>query len=219
MSEESFDYVMNGQFRFANPKKWNNPFESLMVEGDYSKLDFQQPVTYAVCFTQLHNSEAHWKIYTNSPNNCLRIEYDLGKLIDTLFFKYGEKFYIGEVFYDLIEKSIKSIGSKRSKYHRLAIPKSFNDNDYVVLLLLKRRAFKWEKEIRIIILDKHKQEDYCVISFNPIMAKLFIKSIQISPTVTTEEVERLRDKYNEWWNNLICQRYFCHFLREKGLNN
>lgn len=34
------------------------------------------------------------------------------------------------------------------------------------------------------------------------MAKLFIKSIQISPTATKKEIERLKKKYNNWWNNL-----------------
>ena len=77
MSEESFDYIMKGEFRFRNPKGWIDPFEKIMVEGDYSKLNYQQPATYAACFTKLSNSEAHWQMYTNEKEICVRVEFDM----------------------------------------------------------------------------------------------------------------------------------------------
>lgn len=202
MSEESFDYIMKGEFRFRNPKGWIDPFEKIMVEGDYSKLNYQQPATYAACFTKLSNSEAHWQMYTNEKEICVRVEFDMENFIGALMLGGAEQFYIGNVSYDLFERSIKAIGSKRSKYHKIAIPRNFNDNDYVDLLLLKRPAFKWEEETRIVILNDGEQNDFCKLSYNSEIAKKFIKSIQISPLASTKEVERLTNKYSAIWKKM-----------------
>lgn len=195
MSEESFDYILKGQFRFRNPKGWIDPFEKIMVEGNYDKLEYKKPATYAACFTKLSNSEAHWRMYTNEKQICVRVEFDMENFIGALMFGGVEQFFIGNVSYDLLERSIKAIGSKRSKYHKIAIPENFGDKDYIDLLLLKRPAFKWEEETRIVILNNGEQNDSCALCYNPEMAKTFIKSIQISPLTSGEEEARLRKKY------------------------
>ena len=151
MSEESFDYILKGQFRLNNPIRWKDPFEKIMVEGNYDKLEYKKPATYAACFTKLSNSEAHWRMYTNEKQICVRVEFDMENFIGALMLGGAEHFFIGNVSYDLLERSIKAIGSKRSKYHKIAIPENFMDNDYVDLLLLKRPAFKWEEETRIVL--------------------------------------------------------------------
>ena len=207
MSEESFDYIVNGEFRFNNPKGWIDPFEKIMVEGDYSKLNYQQPATYAACFTKLSNSEAHWRMYTNEKQICVRVEFDMENFIGALMLGGAEQFFIGNVSYDLLERSIKAIGSKRSKYHKIAIPKNFGDKDYIDLLLLKRPAFKWEEETRIVILNNGKQNDSCALCYTPEMAKTFIKSIQISPLASDKEVERLRNNYLDIWQKLKGEGY------------
>ena len=218
MSEESFDYILKGQFRFNNPIRWKDPFEKIMVEGDYNKLEYKKPATYAACFTKLSNSEAHWRMYTNEKQICVRVEFDMENFIGALMLGGAEQFFIGNVSYDLLERSIKAIGSKRSKYHKIAIPENFMDNDYVDLLLLKRPAFKWEEETRIVILNKDKQNDFCNLSYNSEMAKTFIKSIQISPLTSDEEVERLRNKYFDIWQKLEGRGYDFDFSKSKLYN-
>lgn len=64
--------------------------------------------------------------------------------------------------------------------------------------MIKRPAFKWEEETRIVILNNGKQNDSCALCYNPEMAKTFIKSIQISPLASDEEEARLRKKYYDF---------------------
>lgn len=215
MSEESFYYILKGQFRFNNPIRWKDPFEKIMVEGDYTKLKYQKPATYAACFTKLSNSEAHWRMYTNEKQICVRVEFDMKNFIGALMFGGAEQFFIGNVSYDLLERSIKAIGSKRSKYHKIAIPEKFMDNNYIDLLLLKRPAFKWEEETRIVILNNYEQNDFCTLCYNPEMATTFIKSIQISPLASGEEEKRLRNKYLDIWRKIKGSDYGFNFSKSK----
>jgi hypothetical protein len=207
---------MKGEFRFRNPKGWIDPFEKIMVEGDYTKLKYQKPATYAACFTKLSNSEAHWRMYTNEKQICVRVEFDMENFIGALMLGGAEQFFIGNVSYDLLERSIKAIGSKRSKYHKIAIPKNFGDNDYIDLLLLKRPAFKWEEETRIVILNNGEQNDLCTLCYDSKIAKTFIKSIQISPLASDEEEARLRKKYFDIWQKLKGSDYDYDFNFSKS---
>lgn len=217
MSEDSFDYILEGQFRFNNPIRWKDPFEKIMVEGDYTKLKYQKPATYAACFTKLSNSEAHWRMYTNEKQICVRVEFDMENFIGALMLGGVEQFFIGNVSYDLPERSIKAIGSK-SKYHKIAIPENFGDKDYIDLLLLKRPAFKWEEETRIVILNNGEQNDSCTLCYNSEVATTFIKSIQISPLASDEEEKRLRNKYLNIWQKLKGRDDDFNFSKSKLYN-
>ena len=90
--------------------------------------------------------------------------------------------YIGNVSY-LEEGDISGIGSKNGKYHGIAVPDEFSQEDYVDLLLLKRHSFKWETETRVIVLIDGMQCEY----------------IEIDPNASAEEVERFEKKYELWW--------------------
>ena len=206
MSEEAFDYIMKGCFKFNNPANWWDPFESLMVNGDYSDLGYNKPATYVACFSRLASSEAHWKMYKRNLNEtCVRVEFDMTNFIGT--FNLGEVFdtqshiYIGDVSYDLAEKSILSLG-KTSKYHKQAVPSPFTEKDYVDLLLLKRKPYKWEEEARMVVLRNEPQQNELFLCFDPSIAKTFIKSIKIEPNKKDDRYKELYKKYKEWWDSL-----------------
>lgn len=206
MSEEAFDYIMTGSFKFNNPANWWDPFESLMVNGNYDDLGYNKPATYVACFSRLANSEAHWKMYKKTLREaCIRVEFDMMNFIGA--FSLGEVFdqpshlYVGDVSYDLDERSILAIG-KTSKYHKQAVPFPFTEKDYVDLLLLKRKSFKWEEESRLVVLKDEPQQDALYLYFDPSMAKSFIKSIQIEPNKKDYRYKRLYKKYREWWDSL-----------------
>ena len=204
MSEKAFDFIMEGQFRFRNPTLWDDPFEKLIVNGDYTQLSYEQPATYAACFTRLSNGDAHWKMYKDKDKEdlCIRVEFDMNNFIGMLalscVFDIDINLYIGNVSY-LEEGDISGIGSKSGKYHGIAVLDKFSQEDYVDLLLLKRHSFKWEEETRVIVLADGEQGEYMNLCFSPKMAKTFIKSIEINPNASAEEVERFEKKYELWW--------------------
>lgn len=191
---------MAGQFRFRNPALWTDPFEKLMVNGDYTQLSYEQPATYAACFTSLSNGDAHWKMYNEDKKGLsIRVEFDMNSFIGMLalscVFDIDINLYIGNVSY-LEEGDISGIGSKSGKYHGIAVLDKFSQEDYVDLLLLKRHSFKWEEETRVIVLADGEQGEYMNLCFSPKMAKTFIKSIEINPNASAEEVERFEKNMN-----------------------
>ncbi len=204
MSEKAFDFIMKGQFRFRNPALWFDPFEKLMVEGDYTQLSYERPATYAACFTRLSNGDAHWKMYNDNEDLCIRVEFDMNNFIGVLALScvlyIDINLYIGNVSY-LEEGDIAGIGSKSGKYHGIAVPDKFSQEDYVDLLLLKRHPFKWEEETRVIVLTDGEQGEYMNLCFSPEIAKTFIKSIEINPKASEKEMERLESKYRSWWED------------------
>lgn len=44
-----------------------------MVEGDYTQLSYERPATYVACFTRLSNGDAHWKMYNDNEDLCIRV--------------------------------------------------------------------------------------------------------------------------------------------------
>lgn len=207
MSEEDLDYILDGSFLFKNPSSWWDPFESLMVNGDYSNLGFSKPATYVACFSKLARSEAHWKMYKrNLRKPYIRVEFDMKNFIGALclasVLDNQSHLYVGNVYYGLRETSIKAIAKKSSKYHKVAIPSNFEEKNYVDLLLLKRQSFKWEEETRIIILSQTEQQETLFLRYDPKLAKSFIKSIQIEPNKSNSTFHRLQKKYKEKWDSL-----------------
>jgi len=203
MSMEALTYILKGRFMFKNPALWWDPYEKLMVNGDYHKLGFDKPATYAACFTELNNSEAHWKMYTFGKGPCIRVEFNLTNLIGAFcmaeIFEQPSRFYLSNVSYDLNERSIKAIGKRTSKHHSTAVPLPFTNDNYADLLMLKRKSFQWEKESRIIILQETEQAEELYLCYDKDIAKQFIKSIQIAPTCKPTKFRKLKKEIEKLW--------------------
>lgn len=199
ISEQSLSYLFKGSFMLKNPATWWDPYEKIMVNGDYSAINFVRPATYVACFTMLSNGEAHWKMYTKGDERCFRVEFDLNNLIGAFClaepFSAGPNLYVGDVSYDLPSHSIQAIGKKKSKYHKIAFPVPFKAEDYIDLLLLKRRPFRWEEESRLILVTYGEQKDVTSLCYTPDIVRSFIKSIEVDPRCDSHEFKRIKSKY------------------------
>lgn len=143
---------------FANPAEWKDPFEKRFIEAEYLKNDKKykflwKDKVFCICMTQTSTSEAYWNTYSSQQ---IGVEFKISKqkLLDELL-NYTNEYdiYIGKVEYMKtadIQKSISKIPFKQSIG-------SINIEDKLLaakLLLLKRNAYKYEDEIRIIIVKK-----------------------------------------------------------------
>lgn len=210
MSIKAFDEILDGRFHIKNPATWWDPFEKIMVNGDYSRLKYCQPATYAACFTKLSRSEAHWKMY-NDNNDTVRIGFDIGEVVHA-FIDYTPdelswKVFVGNVSYDLAERSIKALGNTKSKYHADAVPTPFADGDYADLLLLKRKAFKWEEELRVLVLVEGEQQESRSLILDAERRSKLIKSIQFNPKCSDADWQELEKKYRELWHSVTGDSY------------
>ena len=143
----------------AAPSLWEDPYEKLFINAQYGtrkKHDdyLYKDQVYCTCFTNNASSEAQWKNYVKSG---LAICFTVSRSdLITALEKYASqnldcKIFIGKVEYKTTDKI---------KKHSLALLLGANYNNrpnYLVeLLFLKRNAFKFEDETRIVIVTKEK---------------------------------------------------------------
>ena len=145
---------------FSNPStKWSDPYEKLFLDSKYlisgtkeDKYPLKNRV-FCFCLTPASSSEAAWKVYGYAT----KFSIDTAKLVRILE-EHTKDYdvYIGKVNY----KSTSSL--KRDSVLKLTglSKESFisSDEAWVRLLLLKRTAFKYEEEIRIILVPKEKDQ-------------------------------------------------------------
>ena len=149
---------------FANPSKWKDPFEKRFLEAKYIKNGKEvrfnwKGKVFCTCLTQTQTSEAYWNIYSQ---NSIGIEFRIYReqLLEELK-KYDAtyKIFIGRAEYlktSDIEKDLKDIPFNPAMTPDVKI----NSDIYASrLFLLKRVAFKYEDEIRIILVKKNATKE------------------------------------------------------------
>lgn len=152
--------MKDGELWFSNPStKWSDPYEKLFLDSKYlipgtkeDKYHLKNRV-FCSCLTPVGLSEAAWKVYGYAT----KFSIDATKLVQVLEEHTRDyDIYIGKVKY----KSASSL--RRDSVLKLTglSKESFisSDEAWVRLLLLKRTAFKYEEEIRIILVSKKEKE-------------------------------------------------------------
>lgn len=142
----------------VKPELWDDPFENLMlkipIKGYKSTL---MKRGYGQCWSLNAESDAMWRIYSPEKNG-VKIKTTINNLFRSLYSAQTQyasfSCYIGKVKY-YPKKDINQIISDRISGRRL-----FNGNiGQARSLLFKRRAFRHEREIRLIFLDPHNKSD------------------------------------------------------------
>lgn len=155
--ENALRTLSSNELWFANPSTWKDPFEKRFLDAEYVDIDEEDKSipygerTYCMCVTQTPTSEAYWNTYSREQIGIklLFFRNELLKQLEAYTDAYD--IYIGKVEYmltpDILKKKISEIPLSAP------IPTSTKDL-YVRLLLLKRIAYKYEDEIRIILIKK-----------------------------------------------------------------
>lgn len=134
------------------PKKWQDPFENIilkskvkMATGEIGKFASHDNV-YGQCWTLESASDAIWQIYSREQN-AVRVRTTVGKLIDSLRSVHRDladvSYFIGRVEY-LTERRLREFG-------RTIFKKDITPEAVARSLLVKRRAYKHENEVRLIL--------------------------------------------------------------------
>lgn len=194
--ENALKTIKNGLW-FAKPSIWPDPFErrfyaaKCFVNGN---VELENPLIdrfLCCCMTSKKTSEAHWKTYSQEQ---IGIQFQINRSKLYLFLcclPQNYHIFIGKVQYqnrDEIENPItkNSFLGKNFNYN--------NNEDLAKLLLLKRKAFDYEKEIRIIIKnDKKKKYLLNGIALNPKEINFLdiVDTIRIAPTCPNETSDYL----------------------------
>lgn len=189
--------LIHKELWFANPSEWHDPYEKKFIESKYNEngrnQDFQlKGKIFCTCLTQTATSEAHWNQYSGGKIG-VQFQIDRKKLLDVLNSKCKKyHVYIGKVMY-LSTKEIEDVDICKSKYIKEIKYLGDKNEKWVRLLLLKRKAFEYENEIRIILIEKSKSSKerkginikYSTKN-NPIQDTDLFKVIKIDPN--TDEI-------------------------------
>lgn len=191
--------MKNHQLWFANPTIWSDPFEKRFIEAQYKvgaasrKFTWKDRV-YCACFTNVASNEAAWKVYTDKS---LGVEFAVNReeLINALDAYSANNphhnIYIGKVEY-MQTKNIRKADVNNIPFNPTPAGGYTTAEFKARLLMLKRMAFSYENEIRIIIVRPDISK---VVGIQVPFAdsNLMFKSITLDPNMgelTTEVLKK-----------------------------
>lgn len=191
---ELFNKNQNG---LVTPDQWEDPFESLILKSNFVLADgtpakFSNPekMSAAQCWSLHRASDAMWRIYSKDKQS-VRIRTTIRKLFNSLYDSVDasekHKCFIGKVDY-LRQDQIINFGNTVFR----------GDGPLSVMLakslLIKRRAFQHENEIRLIFMPTNFDSDLFFYDINP---HELIEQIMTDPRLDKSESNLLKQKIIE----------------------
>lgn len=173
---------------FANPATWKDPFEKRFLDARYTKsgkeVSFHwKDRVFCSCLTQTITSEAFWNTYSRGEIG-VELRVDREKLLEELS-RYSDdyKIFIGKAEYlktEEIRRGLRDIPFDPALPYNVKL----NSDEFAArLFLLKRKAFSYEDEVRIIIVKKSgTKEDGIGLHYQCENTSLF-KQIVLDPSL------------------------------------
>lgn len=192
--------ISNSNFWFSNPSEWEDPFEKLFIEAKYKyngqNYDFPfKNQLFCFCITEEDNSLASWKAYSDDQIT-IRFQINTKEFVSLLELQTDFQVYIGKVRY----LATKQINGKTGPVN-FDLKNLFNNElpykNKLDLLLLKRYAFRYEKEYRIILVSKSitERKKGIVVPYNPNLIHELISEIKIGPSKDVQLVQNLKNQF------------------------
>lgn len=236
------DLIKNKRLCLVKPSLWDDPFENFILkakgklnDGRVVEFDNIRNQFYGACWTLKDECDGLWRNYTNSEckkcsfckwlnrhgnaNVSVKVKTTVGKLMSA-FYDMDNPFHslcywIGKVEY-LSDKQI-----TEALYNGF---KSITDNtgvDIVRTLLIKRKAFEYEQEVRMIFMrpDNSSGTDFSKVNNKWNSGNLFF--LKVDPHNLIDEIEfdpwcdpqTYQDKINELGGTFIGR------VKQSGLYN
>lgn len=196
------EWFETGRYPLLSPDKWEDPFEKLLKEAVFPS-DQEVPYTkgqmFGLCLTRDGISDALWRVYSPIQYG-IRVRTTperLAKAISDAPELAGGRTFIGEVEYSYSTALVQH--AKEIREQLIAT----QDTALVArTMLLKRKPFAYEKEVRVIHLTNQQASSDGKLFFS-IDPHEVIQSILIDPRAPEYRFKAL-------------QRYFAHVAEFKG---
>lgn len=198
--QRAIDFLQTGQFSFVEPTAWADPYEKRFYLANYKNINYQPKQLFCTCFTSKIANEAAWKMYRADGGGIaartIRFDFRRSVLLKSLDQHSDMKFYLGCVNYAYTTKRIDELHKKTSPEY-VHFFKDFSDEKFMDLLLIKRKAFEYESEIRLFMIPKERkristtpgEEGYQIrtVAFDKTILKELITQINVDPSCSTIE--------------------------------
>lgn len=192
-----FELFENKQNVLVKPKMWEDPFENFILQsnvklstGQLATLDIRDQL-YGQCWTLHSASDAMWRIYS-PKGNAVRIRSTVQALAESLGRACGSLSYV-EAFIGRVKylPSKRLIQYANDAFQAATIPYS---RMFAQTLLVKRPAFKHEREVRLIFLSSNPdsaKDDLYAYGVDP---HTLIDQMMIDPRLSLTAVNALREE-------------------------
>ncbi|MBP5406933.1 hypothetical protein J6Z19_07275 [bacterium] len=160
--------ITKNEIVFVSPKTWRDPYEQIYYTAEnYAKYNnYKKPNIFCMCLTEnsSQNEDAAWKIYQDTTNEkMIKVTFNVTEMLkqlDQYCFANNFSIYVGKIKY-ILSRDITTLSKQSNTKHQRYFPKkNFSDTHYLKLLLLKRKAFEFEREVRIFLIPDDKNEKY-----------------------------------------------------------
>ena len=199
--ERSLEFLETKEIWFASPTTWEDPFEKRFVETMYQTDEERIPFpwkdrVYCLCLSKNANCEAYWNTYSKGDIGiCFAFDSQkLLKLLEGFAKKNNVSIYIGAAEY----QKTTTIKGKLSK--NPFIGPSIDLDDPMTdakMLLLKRNAFKYEDEVRIILVKNAPSAASGIMVNYSLENTELIKLVKIDPRVGDYVTKMLKTLFAE----------------------
>lgn len=203
----AINFLKTGYFLMNEPSAWSDPYEKRFYTADYSNIEgFKPHRIYCTCFTQKVSNEAAWRMYSSEnsgiASRTIRFEFRRSTILQALDkgLRSG-KIYIGNALYNYTSKQIDGLHLRKNHLYG----RYFNDftlDKFLNLLLIKRKAFDYEQEVRMFLVDEDEGDiwdefGFAVnqqkfLAFSPETMKEMIKTISVDPRCDELEYEMIK---------------------------
>ena len=193
--ERFIELFKNSKNTLVKPKLWEDTFENFTLksklkypDGSEIELDTHDRL-YGQCWTTSKASDAMWRIYSQDKKG-IRIRTTIDKLLSSLD--------ITNVNTAMTDSCIGKVEYKSEATIMSQARKAFSQDGRITFgslfrsLLIKRKAFNHEKEIRLIHLDwgyKLPKEDIYSYEISP---HDLITQVMIDPRVSYDEFKKIK---------------------------
>ena len=181
------------------PRKWDDPFENILLRSKARSISDDEEVTFAFrdrvygqCWTLEPVSDAMWQIYSPEENG-IRVRTTVGKLIESIRTVHGDNAnlscFIGRVSY-VTDKKLREFG-------KTTFADYVSSRKVAHSLLIKRKAYRFENEVRLIYFDHAYHESIREVyrySFDPLFV---IDQVMVDGRMSNEQSLALRQEIFE----------------------
>lgn len=185
-----FDELLSGNMYFRRVRKWPDTYEYPIRFLQEDRRKVIERCLFGICFTQVFDTEAMWNLYSGEDSCGICIKTTVNKFSRALLPSLEESnaFWAPVKYVPYLESEPLKMFDEDDK---LLYP------DYMYSAYLKRGAFSYEQEMRLLILDYNSISNVKDGKKYHIQDLSFIDEIILHPKFPDNGVDIFISKFND----------------------
>lgn len=184
---------------FVKPKLWDDPYENFILRqkvrlksGEIHEYNYHESI-YGQCWTFHKASDAMWRIYAAGGEG-VRIRTTIRTLAQGLQSAHpyitDAHCRVGRVLY-LPARELKNVASRTFDDYGIGLDELFSS------VLVKRRAFEHERELRVLYFDLNSTGGGNDLYSYEIDPHVMISQIMLDPRLPRNKAEAMKDQIRQ----------------------